>query len=941
MTDKMYEAQKALAGVWGKLDTRKSPPALDKSETYEMEFSQDTSWGCMRRNAEGPRRFKLTYDRETNLLWWGGSYFLDPGELVTGKAKWYRANDKAKKKAAFAWAKVREGPAPPPPKPKAKSKAADAKPKTGADVSARASVARPKPAVAAQRGYPSADAPGARYGGAPVALREKSHPEVILDLEQVLVIYKPPYWKCELPEKGTKMSLEEDPTLLPNWLYTRSFGIDKALFEEEFNPALSGTGFGPLAHRIDAETSGPMLVAKSAVAQRHLKSQFHKTAVSKRYMCLVHGLVAQDAGTIDAPIRTLRTGSTTRSEVSSSGEWAKTRFEVVARYQASHLTDSNGYSLVACDITSGRTHQIRVHMLNHGHPLVADDKYLPKEDILSADRKWCARLFLHAYRLQFKDMNEKDVLVVCPLPEDLKRALRSLGLANAGSLDSVFGETSLQREVLRPSLLQWQPGTQALRIVAQLLSNSAEPISLKRLNEDYPELRAAMDNEGVACIGKAWLAKHWTVFELAPETDWDDELCVRLRSAHIVGENSAETDLEKQIDVIQTELEDLQRQKQRAVAQEDYTKAAEIKRRSEVVQSELASLVALCDDDVAASGLGRLQRPLARKKEEFTQNVHDEELFPSLPMSAAPPRARSVPRAMTGGHASAASSAGTGQLQGKAASDTRSASVDPRQSSGTQPDTQATGTGAANRAQSEPPAETAVDLKEALIKFLEDRKGPQGCLAHINQINNDFGMKKIMAAQRPRVSAITKAWIQQHTDVFALGRSDDGSMYVILERTIVKKSAKQTSAAKDAARAAAAEKEHQAPKTPAYYQVVQKTCEDAPPLVYKYSAAERASPAETPLQPTAATAEQAPGQGSGSLNSWQEKFLAAIRREPSKSCSTDALLAAVPSFAVMLGAKKPHECRELLLMFLQSCPEVFRVDKKTAGAKREYFVSAK
>merc|ERR1719330_194129 len=252
--------------------------------------------------------------------------------------------------------------------------------------------------------------------------------------------------------------------------------INEKLFDEDFNPALSGTGFGPLSHRIDQETSGPLLVAKTATAQRHLKAQFHRTAVSKRYICLVHGKVAKTSGTIDASIRTMRTGQTTRSEVSSSGDWAQTDYQVVATYGPRAGGGPGGYSLVACDIKTGRTHQIRVHMLSLGHPLVADDKYLEEADVLQEDRRWCPRLFLHSYRLGFRNMAGDAELVVCPLPDDLRGALVRLGAAaiDPFASDLLFGETSWQRELFRPPLLAWKAGTRVLRRVATLVTEAPE-----------------------------------------------------------------------------------------------------------------------------------------------------------------------------------------------------------------------------------------------------------------------------------------------------------------------------------------------------------------------------------------------------------------------------------------------------------------------------------
>lgn len=226
-------------------------------------------------------------------------------------------------------------------------------------------------------------------------------PEVIRDLGQIFVIYKPPYWKCELPVKDSvrpsesdKKAGQKESKLLLDWIRAHLKEIDVELFDEDNNPALSGTGFGPLCHRIDQETSGLLLVAKTTVAQRHVKNQFHKIEVSKRYLCLVHGRVPTTEGTVTIGIRTVRTDYTTRSEVSSAGDWAETSYQVVARYSAKDRP-GDGYSLIACDIASGRTHQIRVHMQHLGHALVSDDKYQSVEQV-AEDRTWCPRLLSYA-----------------------------------------------------------------------------------------------------------------------------------------------------------------------------------------------------------------------------------------------------------------------------------------------------------------------------------------------------------------------------------------------------------------------------------------------------------------------------------------------------------------------------------------------------------------
>jgi len=410
-------------------------------------------------------RFRLSYDAQANRLWWGESYFLDPTDLQAKpeRARWYRAADTAKRRAAFTWHRREAKPLPPEAfAPAPRAAAPPAKAKAVPKILTKAA-AKPAPTILVKSRPP---APGARTAEEP-ALREKSRPrregpqarlqpEVILDLEEIFVVYKPPHWRCELPSKE---SLQDDPEaagrgqplLLPRWVREKLPSIAAELFQEDFNPAVSGTGFGPLSHRIDQETSGPMLVAKTVRAQRHLKNQFRKTEVSKRYLCLVHGRVSKPSGVIDANIRTYRTDSLTLSEVSKNGEWALTHYQVVATYGPLRGAGPGGFTLVACDIESGRTHQIRVHMQSIGHSLVSDDKYL-SEDRLVEDRTWCPRLFLHCYRLSFRSLQEEKQTAVCPLPVDLKGALLRLGAADPSGLanDSLFGETSWQREIFRP-----------------------------------------------------------------------------------------------------------------------------------------------------------------------------------------------------------------------------------------------------------------------------------------------------------------------------------------------------------------------------------------------------------------------------------------------------------------------------------------------------------
>ncbi|MCH4532006.1 RluA family pseudouridine synthase [Staphylococcus haemolyticus] len=127
-----------------------------------------------------------------------------------------------------------------------------------------------------------------------------------------------------------------------------------------------------IVHRIDKDTSGLLMVAKNDIAHRGLVEQLMDKSVKRKYTALVHGNIPHDYGTIDAPIR--RNEKDRQSmDVVDNGKEAVTHFNVLEHF--------NDYTLIECQLETGRTHQIRVHMKYIGFPLVGDPKYGPRKTL--------------------------------------------------------------------------------------------------------------------------------------------------------------------------------------------------------------------------------------------------------------------------------------------------------------------------------------------------------------------------------------------------------------------------------------------------------------------------------------------------------------------------------------------------------------------------------
>ena len=171
--------------------------------------------------------------------------------------------------------------------------------------------------------------------------------------------------------------------------------------------SLSGVGGAirpGIVHRIDKDTSGLLIIAKNDRAHLALSAQLKDHTLSRVYEAVAIGSLKEDRGTVDAPIgRSLRDRK--RMAVVPDGRRAVTHYEVLARYP--------GYTHLRCQLETGRTHQIRVHMAYLGHPLAGDPVYGPKSDPYQLGGQ-C----LHARELTFvHPTTGQTVHLTCPLPD--------------------------------------------------------------------------------------------------------------------------------------------------------------------------------------------------------------------------------------------------------------------------------------------------------------------------------------------------------------------------------------------------------------------------------------------------------------------------------------------------------------------------------------------
>lgn len=232
-------------------------------------------------------------------------------------------------------------------------------------------------------------------------------PTVIFEDEHFLALNKPPGWVVNDADT-TKNLKTVQGYLAKNFDYEISQNLDLR----------SG-----IVHRLDKDTSGVLLVAKTEKSFYELQRQFKERLVEKTYVALVHGELVED-GEVDAPTGRLPWNKR-KFGVLPGGRQALTRYKVVKLYDIESRLEKK-LTFLELYPKTGRTHQIRIHMKYLNHPLVCDRTYAGRKN-WRYDHKWCPRIFLHAKEISFlHPVSGEKINYKAELPEDLKTALLNI-----------------------------------------------------------------------------------------------------------------------------------------------------------------------------------------------------------------------------------------------------------------------------------------------------------------------------------------------------------------------------------------------------------------------------------------------------------------------------------------------------------------------------------
>jgi 23S rRNA pseudouridine1911/1915/1917 synthase len=231
----------------------------------------------------------------------------------------------------------------------------------------------------------------------PVSIEPQNLPLEIIYQDQDIAVVNKPKGMVVHPAHG-------------NWDQTM---VNALLYHIKDLSGINGQLRPGIVHRLDKDTSGVMVVAKHDQAHRSLAEQIKEHSMKREYQALVHGIIKENLGTIEAPIGRSRTDRK-KMAVTKDGKPAISRYRVLERF--------HNYSLVQVSLLTGRTHQIRVHFSYIKHPVVGDPVYGPAKQHLELDSQ-----ALHACILGFRHPRTDEYMEFSsPLPPVIKEALLKL-----------------------------------------------------------------------------------------------------------------------------------------------------------------------------------------------------------------------------------------------------------------------------------------------------------------------------------------------------------------------------------------------------------------------------------------------------------------------------------------------------------------------------------
>ncbi len=233
--------------------------------------------------------------------------------------------------------------------------------------------------------------------------------DVIADNKEYLIINKPAGLTMHGAPHIKEITLSD--------LILKKYPKIEKVGEDPFRPGI--------AHRIDKEVSGLVVVAKTQDSFDSLKKQFQERTVRKQYTALVHGRIKKDEGVINFPIGRASAGhkmaalpATVKGSANLAGRRAVTEFMKIKEFI--------NYTLIKVNIKTGRTHQIRAHMAAYGHPIVGDNLYGTKKTRRQNEKLGLDRIFLFANKLSFNNLAGERKEFEINMPEELEKFLEKV-----------------------------------------------------------------------------------------------------------------------------------------------------------------------------------------------------------------------------------------------------------------------------------------------------------------------------------------------------------------------------------------------------------------------------------------------------------------------------------------------------------------------------------